>query len=118
MAPPPTIGPSPRPPPPCPTHDTSRTDSYAQRVVGIAICTASDQCQLSDRVAVQLIVNCCCPTSNVPVPDGRWIAYASEESGRGEIYVRSFPDGEGASSVYGDVGLYGFRREIELGLGA
>ncbi len=25
-------------------------------------------------------------------PDGRWIAYASTESGRHEIYVRSFPD--------------------------
>ena len=26
-------------------------------------------------------------------PDGRWLAYASNESGRNEIYVRSFPDG-------------------------
>ena len=25
-------------------------------------------------------------------PDGRWIAYASDESGRFEIYVDSFPD--------------------------
>ena len=25
-------------------------------------------------------------------PDGRWIAYASTETGRGEVYVRSFPD--------------------------
>ncbi len=25
-------------------------------------------------------------------PDGRWLAYHSDESGRGEIYVRSFPD--------------------------
>jgi len=28
-------------------------------------------------------------------PDGRWVAYQSNESGRDEIYVRSFPDGEG-----------------------
>ena len=27
-------------------------------------------------------------------PDGRWIAYQSNESGRFEIYVRSYPDGE------------------------
>ena len=27
-------------------------------------------------------------------PDDRWIAYVSDESGRSEIYVRSFPDGE------------------------
>jgi len=25
-------------------------------------------------------------------PDGRWVAYESDESGRGEIYVQSFPD--------------------------
>ena len=24
-------------------------------------------------------------------PDGRWIAYVSDESGRGEVYVQSFP---------------------------
>ena len=26
-------------------------------------------------------------------PDGRWLAYSSDETGRREIYVRSFPDG-------------------------
>ena len=25
--------------------------------------------------------------------DGRWLAYSSEETGRSEVYVRSFPDG-------------------------
>jgi len=28
-------------------------------------------------------------------PDGRWLAYASDESGRTEVYVRSFPSLEG-----------------------
>jgi Tol biopolymer transport system component len=28
-------------------------------------------------------------------PDGRWIAYASDESGRDEVYVRPFPAGDG-----------------------
>jgi len=26
-------------------------------------------------------------------PDGRWLSYDSEESGRREVYARSFPDG-------------------------
>ncbi|MEJ2504080.1 MAG: hypothetical protein P8177_12350, partial [Gemmatimonadota bacterium] len=26
-------------------------------------------------------------------PDGRWVAYVSDESGREEVYVRSYPDG-------------------------
>ena len=25
-------------------------------------------------------------------PDGRWLAYTSNETGRGEVYVRPFPD--------------------------
>ena len=29
-------------------------------------------------------------------PDGRWIAYASDESGRDEVYIRPFPDVESA----------------------
>jgi Tol biopolymer transport system component len=28
-------------------------------------------------------------------PDGRWIAYTSNESGRDEVYIRSFPSGAG-----------------------
>lgn len=28
-------------------------------------------------------------------PDGRYIAYSSDESGRPEVYVRPFPEGEG-----------------------
>lgn len=31
-------------------------------------------------------------------PDGRWIAYASDESGRGEIYVQSFPNRQEAGT--------------------
>jgi len=48
----------------------------------------------------------------VPVfsPDGRWIAYRSDESGSNEIYVRPFPPANGGKwqiSV-GDGGLYAF----------
>jgi len=27
-------------------------------------------------------------------PDGRWLAYGSDESGRGEVYIRRYPSGE------------------------
>lgn len=30
-------------------------------------------------------------------PDGRWVAYDSDESGQFEVYVRPFPDAQGAS---------------------
>ena len=35
-------------------------------------------------------------------PDGRWLAYTSEETGRPEVYVRAFP--EGTSSVVISIG--------------
>jgi len=38
-------------------------------------------------------------------PDGRWLAYQSNESGRFEIYVRSFPDGGPPIRISTDGGL-------------
>ena len=35
-------------------------------------------------------------------PDGRWLAYCSDESGRDELYVRPFPEGEGRWKVSTD----------------
>jgi hypothetical protein len=32
-------------------------------------------------------------------PDGRWMAYTSDESGRREVYVRRFPDGDGKMRI-------------------
>jgi Tol biopolymer transport system component len=37
-------------------------------------------------------------------PDGRWLAYQSDESGRPEIYVRSFPDTGGKWQISSDGG--------------
>jgi Tol biopolymer transport system component len=34
-----------------------------------------------------------------PSPDGRHVAYASDESGRNEIYVREFPGGQGTKLI-------------------
>ena len=39
-----------------------------------------------------------------PSPDGRWVAYSSDESGRSEIYVRPFPGPGGVTQVSVDGG--------------
>src|SRR5215207_2687150 len=38
-------------------------------------------------------------------PDGRWIAYSSNATGRSEIYVRPFPSGEGLIPLSRDGGV-------------
>jgi serine/threonine-protein kinase len=40
-------------------------------------------------------------------PDGRWIAYTSTESGRGEVYVRPFPGPGGQQQISTGGGGYG-----------
>ena len=37
-------------------------------------------------------------------PDGRWLAYTSDESGRGQVYVRPYPGPEPAMQISGDGG--------------
>jgi Tol biopolymer transport system component len=39
-------------------------------------------------------------------PDGRWVAYTSQETGRGEVYVRPFPGPEGKWRVSTDGGSF------------
>jgi dipeptidyl aminopeptidase/acylaminoacyl peptidase len=39
-------------------------------------------------------------------PDGHWLAYSSNETGRSEIYVRPFPQGPGRIQVSVDGGVY------------
>ena len=39
-------------------------------------------------------------------PDGRWIAYQSNESGRSEVYVQAFPDGHGKRQISYGRGSY------------
>jgi eukaryotic-like serine/threonine-protein kinase len=39
-------------------------------------------------------------------PDGRWLAYASNESGKYEVYVRPFPSGPGRWKVSAGQGAY------------
>ena len=47
-------------------------------------------------------------------PDGKWIAYSSDESGRSEIYVTAFPAGRGKRRVSVDGGtLPRWRRDAK-----
>ena len=39
-------------------------------------------------------------------PDGKWIAYSSNETGRSEVYVRPFPEGTGRIQVSVNGGVY------------
>ena len=39
-------------------------------------------------------------------PDGRWLAYQSNETGRPEVYVKPFPDGPGKWQVSTDGGVF------------
>ena len=39
-------------------------------------------------------------------PDGRWMAYVSDESGTQEVYVTAFPSGHGKTRVSSDGGLF------------
>jgi len=39
-----------------------------------------------------------------PSPDGRWLAYVSDESGRNEVYIRPFPSGGGKWQISIDGG--------------
>ena len=54
-------------------------------------------------------------------PDGRWFAYTSNESGRDEIYVQTFPPSGGKSQVSVNGGAYAYWRrdgkEIIFGTG-
>ena len=39
-------------------------------------------------------------------PDGRWLAYESNESGANEVYVQAFPDRHGKQQISSGVGTY------------
>ena len=48
--------------------------------------------KLGDTTLVPLLTSPARETSPALSPDGRWLAYSSDESGTPEVYVRPFPD--------------------------
>ena len=53
-------------------------------------------------------------------PDGRWVAYSSDETGQREVWVRSFPDGDQVQQISTDGGnepVWGASGELFYSLG-
>jgi Tol biopolymer transport system component len=65
---------------------------------------------LVDRKASPLLATESDEADAIFSPDGRWIAFQSDESGRYEIYVRSFPVSSGRWQVSTEGGLHPFWR--------
>jgi Tol biopolymer transport system component len=58
----------------------------------------------SERQARPLLATPANETGARISPDGRWIAYVSDESGRNEVYVTSFPEVRGSTRISTDGG--------------
>jgi eukaryotic-like serine/threonine-protein kinase len=54
---------------------------------------------LEDKKAAPLIASQFNETHGQISPDGKWIAYTSDSTGRKEIYVRPFPSGSGGQQI-------------------
>ncbi len=48
--------------------------------------------KMGDTALISLLTSAARETAPALSPDGRWLAYSSDESGTSEIYVRPFPD--------------------------
>jgi Tol biopolymer transport system component len=60
--------------------------------------------RMSDRKAQPVLCTAANESSPRFSPDGRWLAYASDESGRQEIYVRPYPGPGGRWQISADGG--------------
>jgi Tol biopolymer transport system component/predicted Ser/Thr protein kinase len=61
--------------------------------------------RFGDRTPVPLLTSPFWESQGAPSPDGHWIAYVSDESGRSEVYARRFPSGDGKVQISIDGGL-------------
>ena len=64
-----------------------------------ALNTPATAVPLDGGPIIPLLANVKTPSAPVTSPDSRWIAYASNESGRREVYVRPFPNGNARVQV-------------------
>jgi serine/threonine-protein kinase len=72
--------------------------------------------RLSDKKVTPLVTTPFMNVTPVLSPDGRWLAYVSNESGRNEVYVQPFPSMQGRTQVSASGGIepQWSRRDHEL----
>ncbi len=62
-------------------------------VFALVLCAASAGARAQQRLTIDELLKIKRVGDPQLSPDGRWVAYASNESGRYEVYVRPFPGG-------------------------
>jgi Tol biopolymer transport system component/tRNA A-37 threonylcarbamoyl transferase component Bud32 len=67
-----------------------RRDSTKSRADLVAVATAGERREAPEVIVAQSQYD---ETEGQFSPDGRWVAFVSNESGRPEVFVQSFPDG-------------------------
>ena len=60
--------------------------------------------KMNEKAAVKLLATDAVESQGQLSPDGKWLAYYSDESGKGEVYIRPFPTGSQVWKVSTDGG--------------
>lgn len=60
--------------------------------------------KMDEKAAVKLLGTDAVESQGQLSPDGKWLAYYSDESGKGEVYIRPFPSGSQVWKVSADAG--------------
>jgi len=60
--------------------------------------------KMNEKAAVKLLATDAVESQGQLSPDGKWLAYYSDESGKGEVYIRPFPTGSQVWKVSADGG--------------
>jgi len=60
--------------------------------------------KMNEKAAVKLLGTDAVESQGQLSPDGRWLAYYSDESGKGQVYIRPFPSGSQVWKVSTDSG--------------
>lgn len=60
--------------------------------------------EMNEKAAVKLLATDAVESQGQLSPDGKWLAYYSDESAKGEVYIRPFPSGSQVWKVSADGG--------------